>query len=176
MAECMLNFESLRLDVVEAVRSGKRNDVLHAPAVRRMQLAQQQRLVQDQEARHGELERVLETADRERAYRGSQAAEDDETDAVVYTSSFASTVNESEIDDPNKPLSLGDFVEDSAPLRVPTAVCQAACPSQATQVNYMSLRPQHAKHRHPIEQQHQQLNSIYSLPQWYMYRLHLLIT
>ncbi|KAA6421151.1 MAG: hypothetical protein FRX49_08850 [Trebouxia sp. A1-2] len=81
MAECMLNFESLRLDVVEAVRSGKRNDVLHAPAVRRMQLAQQQRLVQDQEARHGELERVLETADRERAYRGSQAAEDDETDA-----------------------------------------------------------------------------------------------
>ena len=96
---------------------------------------------------------------------------------VPSSSSVASVqVNESEIDDPNKPLSLGDFVEDSAPLRVPTAVCQAACPSQATQVNYMSLRPQHAKHRHPIEQQHQQLNSIYSLPQWYMYRLHLLIT
>ncbi len=81
MAERMLNFESLLLDVVEAVQSGKRTDVLDAPAMRRMQLAQQQQLVQDQEAQHGELERVLEIADRERADRGPQGAEDDETDA-----------------------------------------------------------------------------------------------
>jgi len=81
MAERMLNFESLLLDVVEAVQSGKRTDVLDAPSMRRMQLAQQQQLVQDQEAQHGELERVLEIADRERADRGPQGAEDDETDA-----------------------------------------------------------------------------------------------
>jgi len=81
MAERMLNFESLLLDVVEAVQSGKKTDVLDAPAMRRMQLAQQQQLVQDQEAQHGELERVLEIADRERADRGPQGAEDDETDA-----------------------------------------------------------------------------------------------
>ena len=81
MAERMLNFESLLLDVVEAVQSGKRADVLDAPAMRRMQLAQQQQLVIDQEAQHGELERVLEIADRERADRGAQGAEDDETDA-----------------------------------------------------------------------------------------------
>ena len=35
MAEC--NFESLLLDVVEAVQSGKRTDVLDAPAMRSMQ-------------------------------------------------------------------------------------------------------------------------------------------
>ena len=81
MAERMLNFESLLLDVVEAVQSGKRADGLDAPAMRRMQLAQQQQLVQDQEAQHGELERVLEIADRERADRGAQGAEDEETDA-----------------------------------------------------------------------------------------------
>ncbi len=86
MAERMLNFESLLLDVVEAVLSGKRADVLDAPAMRRMQLAQQQQLVQDQEAQHSELGRVLEIADRERADReradrGAQGAEDDETDA-----------------------------------------------------------------------------------------------
>jgi len=81
MAERMLNFESLLLDVVEAVQSGKRTDVLDAPSMRRMQLAQQQQLVQDQEAQHGELERVLAIADRERADRGPQGAEDDETDA-----------------------------------------------------------------------------------------------
>ncbi|DBA86564.1 TPA: hypothetical protein ACH3X1_016780 [Trebouxia sp. C0004] len=81
MAERMLNFESLLLDVVEAVQSGKRADVLDAPAMRRMQLAQQQQLLQDQEAQHCELERVLEIADRERADSGTQGAEDDETDA-----------------------------------------------------------------------------------------------
>ena len=81
MAERMLNFESLLLDVVEAVQSGKRTDVLDASAMRRMQLAQQQQLVQEQEAQHGELERVLEIADRDRAARGPQGAEDDETDA-----------------------------------------------------------------------------------------------
>ncbi|KAA6421192.1 MAG: hypothetical protein FRX49_08891 [Trebouxia sp. A1-2] len=68
MAERMLNFQNVRLDVVEAVRSGKRTNFLDAPAMRRMQLAQQQQLVQDQEAQHGELERVtlFEIADRER--------------------------------------------------------------------------------------------------------------
>ena len=80
MAERMLNFESLLLDVVEAVQSGKKTDVLDASAMRRMQLAQQQQLVQEKEAQHGELERVLEIADRDRAARGPQAEEDDETD------------------------------------------------------------------------------------------------
>ena len=65
MADRMLNFESLLLDVVEAVQSGKRSD-LDAPAIRRMQLAQQRQLQQDQEAQHGELERLLEAAERER--------------------------------------------------------------------------------------------------------------
>ena len=74
MAERMLNFKSLLLDVVEAVQSGKRADVLDAPAMRRMQLAQQQHLVQDQEAQHGELETVLEIADRERPDRGAQGS------------------------------------------------------------------------------------------------------
>ena len=81
MAERMLNVESLLLDVVEAVQSGKKTDVLDAPAVRRMQLAQQRQLMQDQQAQHGELERMLKIADRERADRGAQGAEDDETDA-----------------------------------------------------------------------------------------------
>ena len=81
MAERMLNFESLLLDVVEAVQSGKKADVLDASAMRRMQLAQQQQLVQDQEAHHGELERVLEIAERERADRGPEGAEVDEIDA-----------------------------------------------------------------------------------------------
>lgn len=78
--------KNLLLDVVEAVQSGKRSDVLDAPAMRRMQLAQQQQLAQDQEAQHGELERVLEIADRERADRGTQGAEDDETHAGGYLS------------------------------------------------------------------------------------------
>ena len=78
MADRMLNFESLLLDVVEAVQSGKRSDVLDAPAMRRMQLAQQRQLQQDQEAQHGELERLLEAADRDRADRGG---DDDEIDA-----------------------------------------------------------------------------------------------
>lgn len=78
MADRMLNFESLLLDVVEAVQSGKRSDVLDAPAMRRMQLAQQRQLQQDQEAQHGDLERLLEAADRERADTGG---DDDEIDA-----------------------------------------------------------------------------------------------
>lgn len=91
MAERMLNVESLLLDVVEAVQSGKKTDVLDAPAVRRMQLAQQRQLVQDQEAQHGELERMLKIADRERADRGAQGAEDDETDAGGNLSQNKST-------------------------------------------------------------------------------------
>lgn len=70
-------------------------------------------------------------------------------------------VNESEIDDPNKPLSFGDFVE-VVPCESPQLF--AKHPAHLNSGNYLFPRPQHGKHRPPIEQQRQQLNSIYSLP------------
>ena len=70
-------------------------------------------------------------------------------------------VNESEINDPNKPLSFGDFVE-VVPCESPQLF--AKHPAHLDSGNHLFPRPQHGKHRPPIEQQRQQLNSIYSLP------------
>ncbi len=70
-------------------------------------------------------------------------------------------VNESEINDPNKPLSFGDFVE-VVPCESPQLF--AKHPVHLNSGNYLFPRPQHGKHRPPVEQQRQQLNSIYSLP------------
>ncbi len=81
---------------------------------------------------------------------------------LASCSSVASVqVNESEIDDPNKPLSFGDFVE-VVPCESPQLF--AKHPVQPNSGNYLLSRPQHGKQRPPIEQQRQQLNSIYSLP------------
>ena len=82
--------------------------------------------------------------------------------SLASSSSTASVqVNESEIDDPNKPLSFGDFVE-VVPCESPQLF--AKHPAHLNSGNYLFPRPQHGKHRPPIEQQRQQLNSIYSLP------------
>ncbi|KAL0040120.1 hypothetical protein WJX79_007435 [Trebouxia sp. C0005] len=70
-------------------------------------------------------------------------------------------VNEAEIDDANKPLSFGDFVE-VVPCESPQLASKH--PVHLHAGNYLFPRPQHGKHRPPIEQQRQQLNSIYSLP------------
>ncbi len=70
-------------------------------------------------------------------------------------------VNECEIDDPDKPLSFGDFVE-VVPCESPQLF--AKHPAHLNSGNHLFPRPQHGKHRPPIEQQRQQLNSIYSLP------------
>jgi hypothetical protein len=70
-------------------------------------------------------------------------------------------VNESEINDPNKPLSFGDFVE-VVPCESPQLF--AKHPAHLNSGNYLFLRPQHGKHRFSVGQHRQQLNSIYSLP------------
>lgn len=70
-------------------------------------------------------------------------------------------VNQSEIGDPNKPLSFGDFVE--------VVPCDSPQPFSSHQFQLNSgshpfPRPQLGKHRPPVEQQRQQLNSMYILP------------
>ena len=72
-------------------------------------------------------------------------------------------VNESESVDANKPLSFGDFVE-VVPCESPQPFAKHHSHHQLDSRNYLFPGSQHAKQRPPVEQQRQQLNSMYSLP------------
>ena len=70
-------------------------------------------------------------------------------------------VNEREVADLNKPLSFGDFVE-VVPNESAQSFGHHAVHLKSGSILYP--KPQMGKHRPPVEQQRQQLNSMYRLP------------
>ena len=69
-------------------------------------------------------------------------------------------VNQSEVADPDKPLSFGDFVE-VVPNEAPTH--QYPGYHLTPSGGHMLTKPQHGKQRPPVEQQRWHLNTTYSL-------------